>query len=442
MIAYDFERRAILRKNSNQIIKNYHFAVYKHRLVIQSDCLITRQFIVLKDSNNIIIAFTNYHRYIHSSNKKGSKSIADNGNNRFQFVNQFLNYVFIDNYDQYKINSIGDITSEMVQSFFIDYGLGTEENQVKRTKQTVDRCSISVIDFLVKYVSTNKDTCKFKIGDFTEEISYTTKHGIVKSKYIPNFPIYYSNKPKTIFRDMPDSVFNIFMSYAAEHYKSIFFLMTLSAFAGLRPSEACNVRQEISPLGSGLIIKKVNSCIKRIDIDIKEEKNLRSDLKVVGLIKKERMHAVYPRFMSAFIYAYNLHKDYLSTCKYEEAYCPMSVNSHGNAMTYPNYLSIFKKMTSELIPVLLRANDPEVVEYGHELLEHNIAPHIFRHWFSVKLTLYGEDVAGLQYWRGDKSPESALTYLQNKGELNKQLHALSIVVFDHLNFQSKLLKDN
>ena len=152
--------------------------------------------------------------------------------------------------------------------------------------------------------------------------------------------------------------------------------MTLSAFAGLRPSGACNVRQEISPLGSGLIIKKVNGCIQRIDIDITEEKNLRSDLKVVGLIKKERMQAVYPRFMSAFIYAYNLHKDYLSTCKYEEAYCPMSVNSHGNAMTYPNYLSIFKKMTSELIPVLLRANDPEVVEYGHELLEHNIAPHI------------------------------------------------------------------
>lgn len=432
----------MLKKYNSDLIKNYHFSVYKHRLIIQTDRLITRQFIVLKDTNNIIIAFTNYHKYIHSTNKKGSKSIADDGNNRFHFITQFLNYVFIDNYDQYKISLISDITLEMIQSFFMYYGLGTEDKRVKRTKQTVDRCSISVIDFLVKYISENEDTCKLRISDFTEKVNYTTKHGVIKSKYISNFPIYHSNKPKIIFRDMPDSVFNIFMSYAAEYYKSIFFLMTLSAFAGLRPSEACNVRQEISPLGSGLIIKKVNGRIQRIDIDITEEKNLRYDLKVVGKIKKERMQTVYPKFMNAFIYAYNLHKDYLSICKFEKAYCPMSVNSQGNAMTYPNYLSIFKKMTSELIPVMFRSNDPEVVEYAHELLEHNISPHIFRHWFSVKLTLYGEDIAGLQYWRGDKNPESALTYLQNKGELDKQLRALSNEVFDFLNFQSKLLKDN
>ena len=429
-------------KYRSEAIKNYHFAVYKHRLIIQSDRLITRQFIVIKDSNNIIIAFTNYHKYIHSSNKRGAKSISDNGNNRFHFITQFLNYIFILHYDHYKINSIGDITSEMIQAFFMDYGLETVDNQGRRTKQTVDRCSISIIDFLINYIVKNKDTCRLKICDFAEEVSYTTKHGSVKSKYIPNFSIYYSNKPKTIFRDMPDSVFNIFMSYAAEHYKSIFFLMTLSAFAGLRPSEACNVRQEISPLGSGLIIKKVNGRIQRIDIDLTEEKNLRSDLIVVGTIKKERMQAVYSKFIDAFIYAYNLHKAYLATCKYEENYCPMSVDSRGHAITYDNYYTIFRKMTSELIPVLLQSNDSEVVEYGHELLEHNIAPHIFRHWFSVKLTLYGEDVAGLQYWRGDKSPESALTYLQNKGELNKQLHNLSNEVFDHLNFQAKLLKDN
>jgi hypothetical protein len=30
-------------------------------------------------------------------------------------------------------------------------------------------------------------------------------------------------------------------------------------------------------------------------------------------------------------------------------------------------------------------------------------------------------VAQIQYWRGDKSPESALLYLQNKGDLIREL---------------------
>lgn len=425
----------------SRTLNQYHFSVYRHRLIIQTDRLITRQFIVLKDTNNIIIAFTNYHRYIHSTNKRGAKSIADDGNNRFYFVVQFLNYIFIDNYSKYRIKSIGQITTDMIQSFFLYYGLGNEDKPVKRTKQTVDRCTISVIDFLVKYLSINKKDSRLRIQDFTEQIIYTTKHGHKKIKYIPSFSVYHSNHPKTIFRDMPDSVFNLYMAYAAQHYKCIFFVMILSAFAGLRPSEACNVRQEISPLGSGLIIKKINGQVKRIEIDITEEKNLRSDMKIVGKIKKERKQAIYPRFLNAFEYAYELHKSYLSSCKFEKDYCPMSVNSCGKAMTYPNYYYSFKKLTSELIPIMFRSNNPEVIEYAHELLEHNISPHIFRHWFSVKLTLYGEDIAGLQYWRGDKSPESAFTYLQNKGELEKQLRELNNDVFEHLRFQSNLVKD-
>ena len=48
----------------------------------------------------------------------------------------------------------------------------------------------------------------------------------------------------------------------------------------------------------------------------------------------------------------------------------------------------------------------------------------------MKLTIYGEDVAGLMYWRGDTSPQSALTYLQNKGELEKQLSYVTSEIFE------------
>lgn len=73
----------------------------------------------------------------------------------------------------------------------------------------------------------------------------------------------------------------------------------------------------------------------------------------------------------------------------------------------------------------------KVVNYGHLLQENNISPHIFRHWFSVKLTLYGEDAAGLMNWRGDKSPESALTYLMDKSELEKEYEIVSDEIFNY-----------
>ena len=48
-----------------------------------------------------------------------------------------------------------------------------------------------------------------------------------------------------------------------------------------------------------------------------------------------------------------------------------------------------------------------------------------RHWYSVQLVLHGEDIAKIQYWRGDSNPESAFLYLQNKGDLVRELEQTS-----------------
>ena len=59
--------------------------------------------------------------------------------------------------------------------------------------------------------------------------------------------------------------------------------------------------------------------------------------------------------------------------------------------------------------------------FAHLLDSYSWAPHTLRHCFTVSLVLEGLDVAKLQYFRGDKSPESALPYLANKGELMRQV---------------------
>lgn len=410
-----------------EILKLYKFSVYKHQLVLNDSQLVMRQFIVIKDSNNNIIAFTKFHKYIHTHNNKGAKSVSTSGNNRFAFVAQFLNYVLIQNYENYHISSVNEVSISMIQDFFRDYGISNK----KRTKSTVDQCVNAIIDFLRSYISKNQSKCVLHFDDFLTKKEFRNAHGRLRSKYVPNFEIYYSGRSKQIFRDMPNSVFDLIFTYSAQFYPEIFFLIALSAFAGLRPSEACNVRQSISPLGSGIIFEKSNGETKKITINLLEEKNLRSDLKPVGRIKKERKQQVYPRFLHVFEEAYEMHLKYLSTCKFEPAFCPMNVNSRGMAMTYSNYVSVFKKMMKSVIPILLQTGDPEVELYAHNLLERNIGPHIFRHWFSVQLVLYGEDVAGLQFWRGDTSPESALNYLRDKGELVKQLSLVNNHLFDY-----------
>jgi hypothetical protein len=55
--------------------------------------------------------------------------------------------------------------------------------------------------------------------------------------------------------------------------------------------------------------------------------------------------------------------------------------------------------------------------------------------FQILLNLalrYAPDIAQIQYWRGDKSPESAFAYLQNKGDLIRELESTSELLFDIL----------
>ena len=100
----------------------------------------------------------------------------------------------------------------------------------------------------------------------------------------------------------------------------------------------------------------------------------------------------------------------------------MFINNRGMAMTYDDYRNRFICLVDKRFrPVLLESDDAECRLYGQMLYENRLGLHSLRHWFSVQLVLHGEDIAQIQYWRGDKSPESALTYLQNKGDLVKEL---------------------
>ena len=127
---------------------------------------------------------------------------------------------------------------------------------------------------------------------------------------------------------------------------------------------------------------------------------------------------------------YEFHKKYLKSVDFEDEYAPMFVNANGLAMSYETYRRKFKALINDhLRPWLINSTDPEFRLYGQMLYENNLGTHAMRHWFTVQLVLRGEDIANIQFWRGDKSPDSAFHYLQNKGDLVRELKPREVMMY-------------
>lgn len=409
------------------------FAVYTHKLVYDEQ-LIARSFIVLK-RNSHIVGWTDFHKYCTGTSK--IRHLQSDDTNRCFAVVMLLNYAF---FGKYSISQLADLTSEMVMSFVKDYGLcrlPDDDEDTNRTEKTVKQTIQFIVDFVESLEKQQKNS-KVKWNDLfeTQETFSKARRKYVERK-VPRFEVLYNAEPDPIFRDMPDVAFRMIINEIIRDHKNILMLTALCAFAGLRPSEACNVRRTDSPLGHGLFFEIIDGEVIDIRIDIRKKYCMRSDLKDVGGIKRPRMQYVYRAFLEPFARCYEIYMAYMAGRKYEAEYGALSVNKSGKAYTYSSFRAEFQKAVRACIPQMLQSKDPELVHYGQLLLDHSISPHILRHWFSVQLALMGEDVQGLMYWRGDKSPESALTYIMGKGDLDKQYKKVNNDMFDYLDWKAE-----
>ena len=406
------------------------FKVYQHGYVIKDNLLVNRQFIVLQDDNKLL-HFTDFHKYIKNPDRK-AVPITDDGNNRFSFVCKLLNYCFFCE----GITALNQITVEMVSNFLNDYGmcsLPDDDEFTTRAKPTVDRCIEVITDFL--FVLIKEKQIPLKYDDLFEKKNARDKYGKAYDKKVLKFQVNYVPTVNYILRDMPNRAFDILYTHFLENHKDMIMLISNQSFAGLRPSESCNVRRVDSPLGPGIIFDEYDGIISSIEIDLKHEYNLRADFIPVGQIKKERVQQIPPIFINAYYQAYKLYMDYMKDKKYDKNFGPLSVNMQGNAVTYASYSQKFREIVrNEVIPLFLEDEDPEVVEFGRILCEYSISPHIFRHWYTVQLVLNGAELEDLMEWRGDSSPESALVYINNKGELIKKYRKVNNEIFDYLSW--------
>lgn len=398
-----------------------HFAVYTHKYVLEDGRLVLRMFIVLKDGDGDIVAFTNFHKFCRNSSRK-IRALMETGGKRTSYVCQLLNYVY---FQKYHIKCLQELTIDMVRDFLNAYGKSELPGDTKkRNAATVKICIRSILDFIINW-STEDPRCLIKKNDLVKTKTYRNAKGkIVHTNVLP-FDVIYDPDVKVTFRDIPEKVFYIVLEEILKNHPEIMMPFALGAFAGLRPSEAMCVRREDSELGPGIIFSEHNGKTTSVTIDLTKEMNLRSDLTLTGRIKKERRARVYPAFLTNFMEIYNSYMTFIEGRNYEKTYGPLTLNRSGKAMTYASYSEKIRKVFSELQPAFLSDSDPEVVEYGKMLEIYNIGPHIFRHWFTIQLVLAGEGESAIMYWRGDKSPESARAYLSNKSALEKKYKIVS-----------------
>ncbi len=417
------------------------FGVYKHRIVYDDGLLLLRQLIVLRDEGGHIVGWTDFHKYARGGKKRIARSINAGHDRRCLYVTKLLNYVF---FDKYHIRRLTDITADMVREFVQDYGmcrLPNDTEDTHRSEETVNICISTIMDFLDLMIEDNP-SCEMRMSElYRVETVFSRKIKKWIDKKVPIFEVNYKPSDRTIFRDMPEGAFTIIMDEIVANHTNILMLAACSAFAGMRPSEACNVRRQDSPLGPGLIFELIDGEVVNVTIDLQRELNLRSDLVNVGSIKKKRKQKVYHAFLEAFIDCYNVYMKYIENHPYETAYGALTNTRSGRAYTYASYVDEFKRVVEECIPIMLASDDPQTVNYGHLLLENSIGPHVFRHWFSVKLVLYGEDAATLKNWRGDKRIESALTYLANKSELERQHKIVQNEAFNYMLWRASKVKE-
>lgn len=408
-----------------------YFNVYQHGLIYDDNLKGERPFIVLNHDG--IKTFTDFHKYTGNPNNR-VRPFSRRGDKRCTYVSKLLNYAFF----TAGISSLSELTVDIGKEFLNAYGmheLPDDDEFTVRNKNTVAKCVSYIMDFYTNLAHDKSIKCNFKPDDLYCYRPSRNKYGKVIDKRVPLFDVAYIPSCKEpIYRDMPNKAFQLLFDHIVIHHTNLLGLVMHQAFAGLRPSEACNVRRPDSPLGAGIRFREINGELIGVTIDLMKELNLRSDLIDVGGIKKERPAIVPPIFLKAYKQAYDIYTDYMKDKKYEAEYGAFSVNKQGKAITYQSYYQQFRDIIKEeMIPIYINSEDPELKIYGQTLMDHSLSPHVFRHWYTAQLVLSGiEDAGTLQGYRGDASPESSLVYIKGKGDLEKQFLKVNNNTFDYI----------
>lgn len=431
----DITQKEQYEGNYIKTIKQLKFGMYKHKLITEKGTIIDQWFIALKDrKTNIVLELTPYTRLLRYSyvniDLRRSETIEVWG----EFICMFLNYVLINNYEKFKIHDIKDITIKIGNDFLQDYAdgiVGNEQKTLETVKTTMQKLCKLYLYIKNIYKKRAKYIYKYNFKNVDKENKVRYDCSLFKINAEKNKE--YSEQHKKIFRNMPIEIFEIFLRLSKQYYPELTFAITLQAYAGLRPSEVCNVRQVIDPQKPGMKYLKVGSKMENISIDLTRKYEMRADGKPVGGIKKRREQKVYTPYIDRVQNAYKEHLKELEKYELEKGYYPMFVNKDGKAITVKSYREKIERLANVYLrEYLSKSENPSHRYYAEILTQKKLSPHFLRHYFTVLLVIDNLTPHEIAIWRGDNALDSSLIYCRDKSELLKNIKEINEDIIEEM----------
>ena len=412
----------------------YRYGVHKRKYYIDGR-EVDRCMIVIKDvATGLIKEFTSLGDYAVYMPIE-DLPVSETGISCIYSVINFLNYVFVDNWKKYGINTLRQIEVRHIEDYLNTYADTRTRSGGYPSRQTIRNKRASISKFMIGLIR----SCKMNIRE-DEIVEYRfvrNPKGSYGGRFVPRYKIHfrYHNESmggyKMLYRDMPLAIAQRLISMAETFDPEIAFALVLQLLVGLRSGEVCNIRQNTSVYGPCFRVTYADDAktiCTGIEIDLLHEYPMRGDGKTVGRIKRERCQSVFPPFQAQVEESYRRHLELIKGKPVEEAR-PMFLTKRPDkkngvymAMTVSAYRDrVLRLFNEHVLPSCRNDADPMMRSFYHEMQGHTWGPHSCRHWYTVALILCGVDnVAQLMNYRGDKSPRSAITYLERKGELNNR----------------------
>lgn len=323
----------------------------------------------------------------------------------------FLNYLFFDMYDQWKLKNIEDLKIEYGDQFLSEYAYG-KLGESNKSRATVQLAEIKLTAFY-KWLS-----YKLKSMKYINESDFSNKP-IFSFEY----PSYVSPlRIKHISSKLFAEILRICDDYP--NYRQLKLAFCLQAFAGLRGGEVCNV--SLDKIQFSYIYNELEHFI----IDLREKTRLRSDFKSVGGIKKFRIQAIHPIFLTFFKLVYEEHIELIKDR--ENPFGALFLNRDNEAMMESSYNYHFKNIITILIERLINRGDPTSLGQVHQLISGKVNKHVFRHFYTQTIAETEKNPNQLAYWRGDSSIESSITYLTQNPEIDNKIKIIQQSVYENL----------
>ena len=401
-------------------IKYFRFNKRKLTIVNKNGRQVSYYFIVIENTKTCKIKITSYSRYLLLKLIDMQPETVDY---HAKIVVSFLNYIFFEKYDDYKILDITDLKLEYGEEYLRDYAYG-KIGQENKTNETIMKAR-GVLNNFYQFLYFN---------EYKTQMNYITKQDF-NSMYFKKNKIKYTNSnlfyvslpnwipPKRI-KSISLDLFRMILRTYDIYYPHLTLAICFQAFAGLRAGEVCNISK------SKLNYSKIGDEFNYFTIDLTKKIQMRNDMVDVGSIKKPRIQPIHPVFLKTFKIVYDKHMKMIKNI--DNDFGALFMNRYGEAITYESYHKIFDNVIEKVKIQLSKDGSFNSMSELNILMSGQIGTHVFRHFFTQFIAKLEQtkSSAEIAYWRGDRSLDSSVTYLSNAYYVDEEIENMQKEIMD------------